>query len=94
MATKTQKTPKTFSHVGWLGVRAYESFESYWHGDGPPTRPNHACNEKTPRHFRSLCGKDLFVGDANDMLMDGDVTRVVAVGEAKVTCKRCKRMIG
>jgi hypothetical protein len=85
---------KTYSHVGRLGIRQYESFESYWHGDGPRPRPSHACNEAGPGRYRSLCGKAIVPGDGGDMLPDGDVTKVVPAGEVRVTCRRCRKLLG
>lgn len=94
----------TYTHVGWLGVRAYQSFDAYWHGDGPKPTKVHACRVATRgrhagRHV-SLCGKPIVPGDAGDMFEDdgyreaGAVTTVVpAEAGHRITCRSCRRRI-
>lgn len=88
---------KAYTHVGWLGVRAYQSFDSYWHGDGPKPAKRHACNQVKPGVFKALCGRRVVpnrdgVPGAGDMLEWGDVTTVVPAGELGITCRRCRRV--
>lgn len=88
---------KTYTHVGWLGVRAYQSFESYWHGDGPKPSKRHACNRVGPGVFRSLCGRRIAPNPGGpgpgDMLESGDVTTVVPDPGGRITCRRCRKAI-
>lgn len=98
--SKTTK-PRTFTHVGWLGMRAHASFESYWHGDGPRELRRHACNPaRDGDGYRTLCGKRIVPptpGGSNfDDFFEGDhpeATRVVPAGEGapRVTCRTCRR---
>lgn len=96
------KSVPTYSHVGWLGMRAYESFESYWHGDGPRPKRRHACNPaRDGRGYRALCGKqiepattqghgqgDFFAGD------HAEATTVVPADQARVNCRGCLKKLG
>lgn len=95
------KSRPTWTHVGWLGMRAYQSFESYWHGDGPRPLKRHACNPaRDGDGYRTLCGKRI-VPPSNGGIGSGDffegdhaeATAVVPAGESapRVTCRTCRR---
>lgn len=98
----TRKAAPAYSHVGWLGMRAYQSFDAYWHGDGPKPMKRHACNPaRDGNGYRSLCGKRIVPGmdgrsGAGDFF-EGDhreSTAVVAAGLVKVNCRACLKKLG
>jgi len=104
--TRPATKPVAYSHVAWLGMRAYESFESYWHGDGPRPKRRHACNPaRDGNGYRALCGKRIVPGDAArgtagaGDFFDADHGEASAVvpatqGGATVNCRGCRRKLG
>jgi hypothetical protein len=95
-ATVPTTTP-AHTHVGRLGLRSYQSFDTYYHGDGY-RMPIHAANvDKSPSagaklRYRTLCGKTLHPADGDQGTeFDGGVSE--ATEGSYISCKRCRRII-
>jgi hypothetical protein len=94
--SRPAKPVPTYTHAAQLGLRDYDSFESYWHGDGPKPRKWHACNAaKDGRGYSALCGKRI-VPDGRNFHDAGHPsgTSVVPAEGVRITCRGCRKKLG
>jgi hypothetical protein len=97
-ADSTTPTP-TYTHVGRLGLRSYQSFDTYYHGDGYGMKTHAANVDKGPSagarlRYRTLCGKVLFPADGDQGTeFDGGMSEAKEGEGSYISCKRCLRII-
>jgi hypothetical protein len=102
-ATDSTTPTPTYTHVGRLGLRSYQSFDTYYHGDGYGMKTHAANVDRSPSasqsggaklRYRTLCGKVLFSADGDQGTeFDGGVSEAKEGEGSYISCKRCRRII-